>query len=185
MRPERKFATRARTAGLVGGVLATLVALSPATPATAGEPHNEHGWGDGAVVTLQITQENSPADPSASTPEYVIAPVVASSPLNEAEDGFGPFDLTVRVPRANHGSYSSKFRVLLVVPDENASAGAVEWRDLQAGDSVVPIAYAVDFGSGMLPLTSADRVEHAASLGLVDLVDIGISEVCHVVGNSG
>jgi hypothetical protein len=117
---------------LWAGVLTTLVALAPATPAAAAEPHNEHGWGDGTVVTLQITQESSPPDPSASTPEYVIAPMDVSNPLNEAEDGFGPFDLTVRIPRANHGRYSSKFRVLLVVPDENAPAGTVEWRDVQA-----------------------------------------------------
>ena len=146
-------------------------------------PHNEHGWGNGALVTLQITHETAPAN-AHQTPEYVIGPVEAAHPLNPVEDDFGPYDLVVQTPKQNGGTYSSHFRVFLVVPDAAAPAGAVAWRDVQAGPDTLQLAYAADLGSGLTPLTSRDKVEQAATLGLVDLVDTEINEICHVVGRA-
>ena len=159
--------------------VASILALIPG--AAQATPHNEHAWANGAVRTLQITHESTGAH-GKTTPEYVIAPVAASAPLNEEEDGFGPYDLVVQVPQQNGGNYSSIFTVLLVVPDDAAPAGSVAWRTVNAGEGeTVPLAYAADLGSGLQPLTSRAQVERAATLGFVDLVDIGITEVCHVI----
>lgn len=164
-------------------VVFTVASILVLIPGIAGAtPHNEHAWANGSVHTLQITHESTGANGKQS-PEYVIAPVSASAPLNEEEDGFGPYDLVVQQPQNNGGAYSSIFHVYLIVPDDNAPAGSVEWRTVSAGEGeTVPLAYAADLGSGLVPLTSRARVEQAATLGLVDIVDIGITEVCHVIG---
>ena len=161
-------------------IVASILSLIPMAAQAA--PHNEHGWAGGTVRTLQITHESTGARGKQS-PEYVIAPVDANAPLNEEEDGVGPYDLVVQTPQHNGGSYSSIFRVYLVVPDDNAPAGSVQWRTVNAGGGeTAPLAYAADLGSGVVPLTSRARVEQAAALGLVDIVDLGITEVCHVIG---
>jgi hypothetical protein len=161
-------------------VIASILSLVPV--AAQATPHNEHAWANGSIHTLQITHESTVAGGKQS-PEYVIAPVSTNAPLNEEEDGFGPYDLVVQQPQHNGGTYSSIFHVFIVVPDDNAPSGSVQWRTVNAGEGeTVPLAYAADLGSGVVPLTSRARVEQAATLGLVDIVDLGITEVCHVVG---
>ncbi|MCA1841199.1 MAG: hypothetical protein ABR507_04545 [Actinomycetota bacterium] len=160
------------------GLLLTVVAAMMATPSVAyAGPHYEKGWGDGRLVNLQITQGASEAK-GRSVPEYVIGPIDDSSPLNEAEDGFGPYDLVVHTPGP---SYSSLFRPTAVVPSGSADEGTVAWRVVQAGNDQILLAYAADLGSGLVSLNSVARIEQASALGLVEFVDFGITEVCHVI----
>jgi hypothetical protein len=162
----------------ISAIALSALALVPSVALAGAE--QEHAWGDGSVVTVQITHSASPSH-APETPEYVIAPVDAQNPLNPVEDGFGPYDLAVQLPASNGGSYSSNFRVFLVLPAEGAPPDEVSSRLVQAGDDQVSLAYAADLGQGLVPLTSFSRVQQAESLGLVDLADTGISEVCHVV----
>jgi hypothetical protein len=166
----------------LAGLMLVSAFVVTTSDAVLAAPHNEHGWGNDAVVTLQITHETAPSN-GHPTPEYVIGPVDAAHPLNPVEDEFGPYDLVVQTPQHNHGTYSSHFRVFLVVPAKDPPA-TVASRDVQAGDDVIPLAYAADLGSGVTPLTSREKVEQAASLGLVDLVDTGINEICHIAGRA-
>ncbi|MCA1830553.1 MAG: hypothetical protein ABR552_07745 [Actinomycetota bacterium] len=52
---------------------------------------------------------------------------------------------------------------------------------MQAGEDQIPLVYAADLGSGLVPLDSVARVQRASLLGLVEFVDFGFTEVCHVV----
>ena len=72
----------------------------------------------------------------------------------------------------------------LVLPHDGAPWGSVAHRPVRLGDDMLALAYAANLGSGLVPLTSVGRIQEASALGLVDVIDIGLVEICHVIGRS-
>jgi hypothetical protein len=129
-------------------------------------------WGDDEVYDLIAPVYALPANPRSQEPLYVIGPIDPDEP----QSLFAlPHDRVIPVPAKNRGSFSAIWRALLVFPTaEGVDSGLVAYRE-------TGLAYAVDFGSGFVDLTSVEKVELAEMLGLVETSDPDFVFTCAVV----
>lgn len=164
--------TRTRTALVLAALLA--VALFAARAAGSAEgPEIDQAWVGGTLYDFLVTGP-APASAASSVPLYVIAPVDAAQPLHPEADaithGFGAHDHVLQV--APGSAFDGVCDLTLVVPGANGHPGVnVATRTTLTPAGVRPLVYAADLGQGLQPLTSADTIQTAVSLGLVMPVD--------------
>ena len=122
-----------------------------------------------------------PANNKGQEELYIIAPIDALNPQSTGHGSIvGVHDHVIPSPPAgNHGDYSAVWHVYLVVPGPNATGTNIATRFVNPPG--LSLVYQADLGSGLVNLTSEERISEAESLGLVSLIDTGIVFVCPIL----
>jgi hypothetical protein len=169
--------TRVRINIIVVTVLMLVMAAAPLArgdtsvlpTVLGGQVARELLWSNGAEFTFTApTHPLWMANDNANPPFYVLAPQTSTP------QGTNPFNhdhVITDIPSQNHGDYNVRVHGLFVFCSaQGISSGAcVPTMTSFPGDGMVPLAKTVN---GQM-LTSSDRIESAASSGLVVLVDTG------------
>jgi hypothetical protein len=161
---------------ILTGTAAVAMVLLLGTAATAATPH-DGVWMNGNTHTLVTGPP--PANAGTPVPLYVISPIRPSHPLHALADaklhGFGAHDHVIGWMRSGACVLS------LVVPGPSAVPGTnvlVSPTATPAG--IKPLANRAVLGGTMKTLTSAARIQSAAKLGLVTIVDTQVVLGCTV-----
>ena len=175
-----------RILALLVGLIVLPLVVAPAF-AGLGPPAAELSWGNDQLYQTTVARYFNSGSANARVPYYGISPVDPAHPLDPGGGGVCAHDHVVAVPQGNHGTFSANFEFFLVVPDDKALAsGRVDSLpcDLAAFGVTIPLASAADLDNDsttqLQPLTSVEKVQTAASEGLVTLMDIGVRGVVAV-----
>jgi hypothetical protein len=86
----------------------------------------------------------------------------------------------IDIPPHNGGEFSAVWRVVLIVPGPNSNANNIRTRHVTPPG--IDLVYAANLGSGIVSLTSVDKIERAEELGLIREVPIPVVFICPVIG---
>lgn len=152
-----------------------------AVPAFAGGPPEREGaWGNDQVYVMMIPKIPVPAAGPAQEELYVIAPVYLNNPQSPGHGTIiGPHDHVIPIPPHNGGEFSAIWHAVLILPGPNATSTNVLVRTVNPPN--IELVYAADLGTGLVNLTSVEKIEQAVKLGLVTEVPIPVVFVCPIV----
>ena len=165
-------------------VLGAIVLGAVAAPALAGlgPPSSELSWGNNQLYQTTVTRYFNAAAARARVPFYGIGPVDPDNPLDPTGPGC-PHYHVIRVPQGNGGEFSANFEFFVVRPTDPAIASgrvADSPCDLVGGLIAAAADLDADAATPLQGLTSVEKIEQAAALGLVAPVDIGVTGVVAV-----
>ena len=146
-----------------------------------GPPEREGAWGNGQLYTMLIPKEPVPAAGPSQEELYVIGAVDASHPQSSGHlPAIGPHDHVIPIPPHNGGEFSAVWQVVLIVRGPNANVNNIKTRHVDPPG--IDLVYAADLGSGIVSLTSTEKLERAKQLGLITEVPIPVVFICPVIG---
>ncbi len=155
--------------------------LSMTIPVLAGPPEREGAWGNDKEFTMLIPKDPVPAAGASQEELFVIGAVNINSPQSPGHGNLiGPHDHVIPIPPHNGGEFSAIWHVNLVVPGPNANANNIKTRHVSPPG--IDLVYAADLGSGIVNLTSVEKIERAEQLGLITEVPIPVVFVCPIIG---
>lgn len=161
-------------------VLGLLLAIT--IPVLAGGPPEREGaWGNDKEYILLVPKEPVPAAGPSQEELYVIGAVDVNKPQAPGHGNLiGPHDHVIPLPPHNGGEFSAIWHVVLILPGPNANVNNIRTRHVNPPG--IDLVYAADLGSGIVDLTSVQKLEKAGQLGLVTEVPIPVVFVCPVIG---
>ena len=164
-------------------VLGLLLAMT--IPVLAGGPPEREGaWGNDQQYTMLVPKIPVPAADKSQEELYVIGAVDVNSPQSPGHGNeIGPHDHVIPIPPHNHGEYSAIWHVVLITPGPKATASNIRTRHVTPPlPGGIDLVYAADLGSGIVNLTSVEKLEKAGQLELITEVPIPVVFVCPIIG---
>lgn len=161
---------------VVLGLLLAMIA-----PVLAVPPEREGAWGNDKEYIMLVPKAPVPAAGPSQEELYVIGAVDINKPQAPGHGNLiGPHDHVLPLPPHNGGEFSAIWQVVLILPGPNANANNIRTRHVNPPG--IDLVYAADLGSGIVYLTSVEKLEKAGQLGLVREVPIPVVFVCPVIG---